>query len=127
MDFLDTLDAAVDGRCSCGCNTVITDASPSAWFAAESCSTRWHRTDPDLPDLMAQLAGAVAAAIRTLRDAFEQLAAAARRIVAALDPAGGTLRERLAAPPRPTPRIDPGSGLSAAPLGRPVFRPARTY
>jgi hypothetical protein len=38
--------ALVDGDgqllCACGCGAPITDQSPSAYFASEACSARWH-------------------------------------------------------------------------------------
>lgn len=123
-DFLDELDAAVDGRCSCGCNAAITDASARAYWHGGRAVT--------LPDVVVQIIekvrAATVAAVRALRSVVERLAAAARRIAAALDlDDGGMFSERLVPLPRPKPRIDPGSGLSSAPLGRPAFRPARTY
>ncbi len=130
-DFLDELDAAVDGRCSCGCAAVITAASPSAWFASETCAARWHR-GPDRWDelrlrLIEKWRAFVAEIGRLLQNALAELIAAAKRIVEAFVPLDMALPPPALPRPRPPARIDPGGGISAVPRGRPVFRPARTY
>lgn len=40
-DIVDQIDAAIEGRCACGCGAAITDSSPSAYFAREHCHARW--------------------------------------------------------------------------------------
>jgi hypothetical protein len=63
-DFVDRLDAAVDGRCGCGCGTPITDSSPSAYYATAHCQSAWmnqHATNPgevySRPDAASVLVG----------------------------------------------------------------------
>jgi hypothetical protein len=41
-DLLDIVDADGQMLCGCGCRTPITDRSPSAYFATQECSERWH-------------------------------------------------------------------------------------
>ncbi|MBM0257365.1 hypothetical protein [Micromonospora sp. 4G55] len=48
-DIVDQIDAAIDGRCACGCGARITHRSPSAYYATERCQDRWisqQRGDP---------------------------------------------------------------------------------
>lgn len=48
-DILEQIDAAVQERCACGCGAEITDASPSAYYATQTCQSRWmnqQATDP---------------------------------------------------------------------------------
>jgi hypothetical protein len=137
-DFIAELDAAVAGLCACGCNVAIDAASPSAWFASEACSARWHvRRDPTaaqplhrlgemLREVFAELAGAVAELTGAVAAFFKQLAEDFRSFVAAVEPYRDGLPGDGHAPQRrlrPRARIDPCTGFSARPLGRPTFRP----
>jgi hypothetical protein len=44
---LDAIDAAVDGRCACGCGDPV--GAVSAWFAGPACQQRWHAARADRP------------------------------------------------------------------------------
>lgn len=46
----DGVEAAVGGRCACGCGAVLDPAGPSAWFVGQDCQMRWQRTHADRPD-----------------------------------------------------------------------------
>lgn len=48
-DIVEQIDAALDGRCACGCGAKITDRSPSAYFAREHCHARWMAQQRGLP------------------------------------------------------------------------------
>lgn len=48
-DIVEQIDAAIGGRCACGCGTRITPASPSAYFAREHCHARWMAKQRGLP------------------------------------------------------------------------------
>lgn len=63
-----------------------------------------------------------------IRTTFEELVAAARRVIEAFVPLDeGLLLSRPLPRPRPPTQINPGGGITAVPLGRPAFRPPRTY
>jgi hypothetical protein len=44
------IDAAIEGRCACGCGTTITDDSPSAYFATAECQRQWNLRNVDRPE-----------------------------------------------------------------------------
>lgn len=127
-DFLSVLDDAVEGRCACGCAAVITAASPSAWFAGETCAARWsgRQTWQDVVrQAMEQFRAVLEEVARMIRGALDELLAAARCLAAACN--ADALRQAGRPTSRPPARIDPGGGISTIPRGRPVFRPARSY
>ncbi len=76
---------------------------------------------------MARLRAVLEEVVRVIRAALEPLLAAARRLAAAIVPDIAALLGHPRPPVRPPARIDPSGGISAAPRGRPAFRPARTY
>lgn len=48
-DVFATIDATLDGRCACGCGTVLVTDGPSVWFAGPAHQRRFeeaHATDP---------------------------------------------------------------------------------
>lgn len=121
-DFVDVLDDTLDRRCTCGCGVQVDAGSPSAWFASELCSRRWHgrrQAESALEDTLRRFRDVVASFARSLLKAFGGQLEVMHHGAAALDPAG---RPAL---PRPAARIDPCTGLSSTPLGKPLFRPSR--
>lgn len=48
-DILDAVDDDGQLRCACGCRQVITDASPSAYYATQDCQLRWMRRQATNP------------------------------------------------------------------------------
>jgi hypothetical protein len=50
-DVVDRIDAAVDGKCACGCGDTLRPDGPSAYFATQDCQRYWqgqhHAHDPD--------------------------------------------------------------------------------
>lgn len=48
---LEQIDATVDGRCACGCGTVLSPGGRSGWWASEECQHRWqHWQAGTVPD-----------------------------------------------------------------------------
>lgn len=134
-DFIADLDAAVEGRCSCGCGAPITVASPSAWFASELCAGRWHQHAgagrQELIELLRRAGGILRAAFEDLVtfavDLFTGCVDAIRAAAEALDPYRDVLVDFKEPPPLPRPldQVNPAGGLNARPLGRPAWRPVR--
>lgn len=59
------IDAAIEGRCACGCGVMLDPTGPSAWFASEVCQWRWQAAGRGQPPLIVDMA-AVEAGLRRL-------------------------------------------------------------
>jgi hypothetical protein len=51
-DVVTRIDAAVEGRCACGCGAVLDRDGPSAWFASEACQWRWQGAGRGQPPML---------------------------------------------------------------------------
>jgi hypothetical protein len=71
IDALARIDAALEGRCACGCGAVLDPSGPSAWFASEACQRRWQAAGRALPGVIPVLDPDVVNAM--LRQAIEAL------------------------------------------------------
>jgi len=49
-DILDTIDAAVGGKCACGCGQPLDPDGASMWFATQDCQWAYQQRHADNPD-----------------------------------------------------------------------------
>lgn len=91
--ILDTIDAATEQRCACGCGQHLDPAGPSGWFATQDCQHEWaqqhaagprdvyRRPDPEVAELFTTIVGGYGPQRVIVSPAlFEHLTAACREI-----------------------------------------------
>jgi hypothetical protein len=119
----------MDGRCACLCGRPITEVSPSAFFATETCARWWHATqrigigpqrEPE-PGSLGQLAAMIERFFWDTWQALQPVGQAFVGLAAAVVEAADTLIDAVPPPPpppktgppprrRPPKAITPGGG-----------------
>ena len=116
-DILDRIDATVEGLCACGCRQSITGASPSAYYATETCQAAWWAQARGLPRAPAIRISPETQrqATDALRRAFVSINVAVQQFVAATAPLveGMNYFMDAAYEPRPEPADHPLARINA--------------